>query len=311
MRQLLVNEVSQKIYWVRNQKVILDTDLASYYGIQTKRLNERIKNNPKRFPQTLVFQLTQNEYENLRSAKTTSSFSHGGRRYLPYAFSLHGATMLACLVNTEQAIQTNLVIIDAFLKSKESENTNREPLSSGNKFIDKIDQVLVALNEINSKIPLPQKKVSNNDILPIQKDSLNFFVPKDEAHCIESPELKIVKQPDQTFRQTLKIEKRYDKAEKIIRFVTQYFELKIQDLKLPSREKSISLPRQIAIYLIRKHTGLILKEIGNLFGGKDHTTIMHACNKIEKEIISNQIVTHAVQFIQKRFLEENNTSFEV
>jgi hypothetical protein len=96
---ILAKRVGSKILILRNQKVILDTDLAELYGVPVKRLNEQLKRNPGRFPADFLFPLTRAEYENLRSQNATSSSSHGGRRYLPYAFTEHGAIMAATILN--------------------------------------------------------------------------------------------------------------------------------------------------------------------------------------------------------------------
>ncbi len=78
------NEIQNKIYTIRNQQVMLDSDLALMYQVETKRLNERVKRNIARFPENFCFQLTKDEYDNLRSQIATSSEEYGGRRYLPY-----------------------------------------------------------------------------------------------------------------------------------------------------------------------------------------------------------------------------------
>ena len=85
--------VEQRILSIRGQNVIIDADLAELYGVETKRLNEQLKRNKDRFPEDFVFQLTQEEFDNLRSQSATSSARHGGRRTAPYAFTEHGAIL--------------------------------------------------------------------------------------------------------------------------------------------------------------------------------------------------------------------------
>ena len=92
---VLAKRIGSKILVLRNHKVILDTDLAELYGVPVKRLNEQIKRNRQRFPPDFLFTLTRAEYQDLRSQNATSSPTHGGRRYLPHAFSEHGAIMAA------------------------------------------------------------------------------------------------------------------------------------------------------------------------------------------------------------------------
>ena len=100
---------------VRGHAVILDTDLAALYGVPVKRLNEQVRRNVDRFPEDFVFQLTEQEWKGLRSQFATSN-SRGGRRYLPYAFTEHGAIMAANVINSAQAIQMSVVVVRAFVK---------------------------------------------------------------------------------------------------------------------------------------------------------------------------------------------------
>jgi len=85
--------IERKILLIRGQKVMLDADLAELYGVTTKRLNEQVRRNRKRFPSDFMFQLTSDEFSSLRSHFATSRYSHGGRRYLPYAFTEQGVAM--------------------------------------------------------------------------------------------------------------------------------------------------------------------------------------------------------------------------
>ncbi len=102
---ILAKRVSSKILVLRNQKVILDTDLAELYGVPVKRLNEQLKRNLQRFPPDFLFTLTRVEYQNLRSQNATSSSAHGGRRYLPHAFTEHGAIMAATVLNSKAPLK--------------------------------------------------------------------------------------------------------------------------------------------------------------------------------------------------------------
>lgn len=98
--------IINKIYSIRGQKVMLDSDLAELYGVETKRLNEQVKRNNSRFPDDFMFQLTIQEWENLKSQIATSSW--GGRRKLPYAFTEHGVLMLSSVLNSDRAIAVNI-----------------------------------------------------------------------------------------------------------------------------------------------------------------------------------------------------------
>ncbi len=94
--------VINKIYFIRNQKVMIDRDLAILYGVETKRLNEQVKRNLIRFPEDFMFQLTNVEFSNLKSQFVTSSW--GGIRKLPFAFKEHGVLMLSSVLSSEKAI---------------------------------------------------------------------------------------------------------------------------------------------------------------------------------------------------------------
>jgi ORF6N domain len=111
--------IQQRIYTVRNVRVILDSDLAALYGVPTKRLNEQYRRNRKRFPGDFAFQLTAEELDCLRSQIATSS-SHGGRRYRPYVFTEYGALMAANILNSERAVQMSIFVVRAFARMREA-----------------------------------------------------------------------------------------------------------------------------------------------------------------------------------------------
>jgi hypothetical protein len=118
MNELLNEEqVLQLIYKIRNQKVMLESDLAERYGVETKVLNQAVKRNADRFPSDFMFQLNDEEWTNLRSQNVTSSW--GGRRIAPYAFTEQGVAMLSSVLNSPQAIQVNISIIRVFVKIRE------------------------------------------------------------------------------------------------------------------------------------------------------------------------------------------------
>jgi len=112
-----VETIERKIYLIRGHKVMLDSDLAELYGVTTKRLNEQIRRNLKRFPSDFMFQLSSKEAESLRSQIATSK--RGGRRYLPYAFTEQGVAMLSTVLNSDRAIEVNIQIMRAFVKLRE------------------------------------------------------------------------------------------------------------------------------------------------------------------------------------------------
>ena len=113
-----VGDIQSKIYTIRNQQVMLDSDLALMYQVETKRLNERVKRNLARFPESFCFQLSKDEYDNLRSQFATSSEEYGGRRYLPYVFTEQGIAMLSAVLNSETAISVSIKIMNAFVEMR-------------------------------------------------------------------------------------------------------------------------------------------------------------------------------------------------
>ena len=132
--------IANKIYFIRNQKVMLDRDLAILYGIETKVLNQAVKRNMSRFPEDFMFQLTEIEFQNLKSQIVTSSW--GGTRKLPYAFTEHGVLMFSSVLKSDKAIQVNIQIMRIFTK---------------------VRQMLLDTTELKIDILQIQKKLENHD----------------------------------------------------------------------------------------------------------------------------------------------------
>jgi hypothetical protein len=109
--------ISSKIYLIRNQKVMLDKDLSELYVIETKQLKRQVRRNLERFPEDFMFELSQQEFDNLRSQFGTSSW--GGSRYMPMAFTEQGVAMLSSVLNSPTAIKVNIQIIRVFTKIRE------------------------------------------------------------------------------------------------------------------------------------------------------------------------------------------------
>ena len=138
--------LDSRILTIRGQKVILDADLAAIYGVTTKRLNEQVKRNARRFPPDFMFQLTRNELADLRSQFATSSsvrntnkalapnrsqFATGSGRHrdprlLPYAFTENGAVMAANVLNSEQAVRMSVFVVRAFVRMRELLSGSKE-----------------------------------------------------------------------------------------------------------------------------------------------------------------------------------------
>jgi phage regulator Rha-like protein len=119
--------IARSIYFMRGQKVMLDSDLAGLYGVETSNLNKSVKRNAERFPSDFMFRLTREEWENLRFQIGISSLKpYGGRRYLPYVFTEQGVAMLSSVLNSPRAIQVNIAIMRAFVQLREILATHKD-----------------------------------------------------------------------------------------------------------------------------------------------------------------------------------------
>ena len=108
-------QLKRQIYSVRGLNVMLDSDLAELYGVETKILNQAAKRNSSRFPDDFMFQLDPQEFDALRSQFVTSNIGRGGKRYLPYVFTEQGVAMLSSVLRSERAVQVNIAIMRAFV----------------------------------------------------------------------------------------------------------------------------------------------------------------------------------------------------
>ena len=119
-------QIKNLIYEIRGYKVMLDSDLADLYEIETKMLNRAVKRNPTRFPKNFMFQLTNEELESLRYQIGTSKTGRGGRRTLPYVFTEQGVAMLSSVLHTEKAIQINIQIMNTFVQMRQWAIENKD-----------------------------------------------------------------------------------------------------------------------------------------------------------------------------------------
>jgi hypothetical protein len=129
--------VESRIFVLRQQKVILDRDLAELYGVPVKRLNEQVKRNRERFPSDFMFQLTKPE-EGALPTQVAAKPGRGGRRYAPYAFTEHGAIMAATVLNSERAVEMSVFVVRAFVRLREVLSTNQQLAGK----IDELEQRL-------------------------------------------------------------------------------------------------------------------------------------------------------------------------
>ena len=157
--------IVNKILFIRNKKVMLDKDIAELYGVSTKRLNEQVKRNKKRFPEDFMFQLTQREKDevvancdHLKNLKYSPN--------LPYVFTEHGAVMLASILNSERAIEMNIQIVRIFTQIRELLLTNKDILLKLEQLEKKvinhdenIQKIFGALRQLLNKPQIPRERI--------------------------------------------------------------------------------------------------------------------------------------------------------
>jgi phage regulator Rha-like protein len=139
--------IMSKIYLIRGLKVMLDRDLATLYGVGTKRLKEAVRRNASRFPEDFMFELTEKEFQNWRTQFLQSDADKMGLRYSPFAFTEHGVLMLASVLNSERAVQVNIQIVRIFTKM-------REILMAHKDIIEKLSHIELTLADHDDKILL-------------------------------------------------------------------------------------------------------------------------------------------------------------
>ena len=161
MTQKLIptERIERSILLFRNQKVMLDSDLAGLYGVETRALIQAIRRNQNRFPVDFMFQLTQKEVNALRSQSVISNIGRGGRRYRPYVFTEQGVAMLSTVLKSERAIAVNIAIMRAFVKLRELLSTHKDLAKKLETLEQKYDaQFKVVFDAIRQLMPPPVPK---------------------------------------------------------------------------------------------------------------------------------------------------------
>ena len=168
---LSIDDIAGRILMVRGMRVLLDTDLAAFYGETTKRLNQQVNRNRERFPGDFMFQLNEAEFANLRLQFATSSLNdagraspHGGRRYAPFAFTEHGAIMASMVLNSARATEIGVHVVRAFIELRNLVAGNKE-LASKLKRVERTvathDQAIAGLIDSMRELlapPNPKKR---------------------------------------------------------------------------------------------------------------------------------------------------------
>src|SRR5262249_37293355 len=179
--------LAQLVFFIRGEKVMFDADLAKLYGLTTKRLNEQLRRNRERFPEDFAFQLTVAEVEFLRSQIATSNQrdrlhnparnlvpllrpqnatlnkTHGGRRYLPYAFTEQGVAMLSSVLRSQRAVEVNIAIMRTFVQLRRLMDTNRDLARKiealEKKYDEQFAEVFAAIKELIAPPEPPRRRI--------------------------------------------------------------------------------------------------------------------------------------------------------
>ena len=156
-----IENIANRIYLVRGIRVMLDRDLAELYGVETKALKQAVRRNTERFPEDFMFELTRQEFNNLRSQIVTSSW--GGSRYLPMAFTEQGIAMLSSVLRSDRAIQVNIQIMRTFTQMRrmlaENEELRQKIEALEQKYDEQFEMVFQAIKEILFEEKGSQKKI--------------------------------------------------------------------------------------------------------------------------------------------------------
>lgn len=160
MHEIEVTKIERMIYVIRDQKVMLDSDLAELYEVLTKNLNKAVQRNLHRFPTDFMFQLTSEEAESLRFQIGTSKPGRGGRRYLPFVFTEGGVAMLSSVLTSDEAARVNISIIRTFIKLRSflaMENSLSERVTKLEKGTNKLFKIVFErLDSLEDATPLLQ-----------------------------------------------------------------------------------------------------------------------------------------------------------
>ena len=276
--QLPTYEITKRIYFIRGTQVMIDKDLAKLYQVETKNLKKAVRRNTERFPEDFMFELTQEESKTLRFQIGTSKINHlikpkelrGGDRVSSFAFTEAGVAMLSSVLKSDRAIQVNISIIRAFIQLRQNELTKASETT-------KIQSIRTQLEELKDQLDHIMSQVS----------------PLEETQTIHSNSSSA---PKNIHPRSL------HSIEDIKSEVAKYFGVKKQELILEGRKKSVTIPRQLVMYLARKHLGMSFSQIGNHLGGKNHTTVIHACRKVQKSLDSRSDFKEEILAIEGQLL---------
>ena len=153
-----LEQIVSRIYFIRGERILLDRDLAELYGVKTKALKQAVRRNIRRFPEDFMFELTKDEFQNWRSQFVTSNRDKMGLRYNPMAFTEQGVAMLSSVLNSQRAIEVNMLIMRAFVKLRQMAESHKDLLDKIKEMEKKYDeQFMVVFDAIRALMEPPEK----------------------------------------------------------------------------------------------------------------------------------------------------------
>lgn len=178
-----VERIEKLIYLFRGQKVMLDRELAELYGVKTKVLKQAVRRNIKRFPEDFMFELTKEEFRNWRSQFVTSNRDRMGLRYPPMAFTEQGVAMLSSVLNSDRAIQVNILIMRAFVRLREMlashKNLERKLVELEKKYDKQFKIVFDAIRALMESPEKPRKKIG----FEVKEPKVGYGKKTKRRHC--------------------------------------------------------------------------------------------------------------------------------
>jgi hypothetical protein len=322
--EVSTSEVSKRIYTLRGCRVMLDRDLAEIYEVETKVLKQSVKRNLERFPHDFMFEPTQEEKENLRSQIVTSSSKNCSEAHVKPILRSQNDTSK---VDNCSEVQVGVCLRSKFVTSsvENSHEDHARPNLRSKIWISSLEKdskshggsrytpfafTELGVAMLSSVLNSPQAIQVNIGIMRIfvelrqepRTHQQPDLTPKFESLAtgldvlkqrVDSIEHKIEKQSNTALSVAAK-----DPVGIIQNAVARRWGLRVEDLKSATRKKSVSIPRQIAIYLVRKHLCMGLSEIGQHFGRRDHSTILHAYRRVYDDCGTNHVIRKTIDSLQ-------------
>ncbi|HOB02905.1 ORF6N domain-containing protein [Casimicrobium huifangae] len=181
-----IESITSRIITLRGQRVMLDSDLAALYGVETRRLNEQVRRNPDRFPADFMFQVREDEFKALMSQFATSNegattLGHGGRRKLPLVFTEHGALQAASVLNSSRAVEVSLYVVRAFVQLRGLLAANEQLAQQLAELDKRLSQKLSTHDQAITGILNTLRALMQPPESTAKKRPIGFVVPEDGA----------------------------------------------------------------------------------------------------------------------------------